>query len=109
MKHLISIVLFCVLASAKASENDPIIINTQLPCYDSEFLFKTLKTEFKETPIIYGSANDRATSTMSLWSNLQNKSWTIVATKGDISCVIGAGSDLKVLPLRLGKPTSSML
>jgi len=104
MKRLLAIVFLSVFSNAVFAADDTIIIKTEIPCYDTETLFNTLKKEYKEIPIIYGSANDQAESTMSIWTSPTTKTWTIVATKEDISCVVGAGDRFKFLPLKVGKP-----
>jgi hypothetical protein len=35
---------------------------------------------------------------MTLWVNPVEDNWTIVATKGDLSCVVGSGTHFKVMP-----------
>ena len=70
----------------------------QIPCYNTKALFDALKKNYKESPILMGKADDVAKSTMSLWINSLENSWSIVATKGDLSCVIGSGSHFKIMP-----------
>ena len=45
-----------------------------------------------------GKANDVAKSTMTLWVNPIEDNWTIIATKGELSCVIGTGTQFKIMP-----------
>jgi hypothetical protein len=80
--------------------DDADILTFEAPCYDTKTLFDTLRKQYKESPIIAGTASDVAGSTMSLWMHPVDKSWTIVATKDDLSCVIGVGTDFKVIQLR---------
>lgn len=107
MKPLIAIVLASILSSSTFAEveadTDPIIIKADIPCYDTETVINTLKKQYKEVPIIYGMASDQAGSTMSVWTSPSSKSWTILATKGDVSCIIGTGVELKLIPLKVGK------
>lgn len=74
------------------------IVNFEVPCYNSKVLFNTLKKTYKESPVLLGKADDVAGSTMTLWVNPIEDNWTIVATKGDLSCVIGTGTHFKVMP-----------
>lgn len=76
------------------------IVNFEAPCYNTKVLLDALKDNYKETPVIIGKANDVAESTMTLWVNPLNDSWTIVATKKDLSCVIGAGTHFKIMPMK---------
>lgn len=73
------------------------IVNFEAPCYNSKILFNALKNNYKESPILMGKTNDEAESTMTLWVNPIEDNWTIVATKGDLSCVIGNGTHFKVM------------
>lgn len=101
----VAIVLACIVPLAISSDednhgDDSDILTFEAPCYHTKTLFDTLKKNYKESPIIAGSTSDVAGSTMSLWMNPVENSWTIVATKDDLSCVIGVGSDFKVIQLR---------
>jgi hypothetical protein len=75
------------------------IVTYEAPCYNTKSLFESLKITHKETPIVVGKADDIAKSTMSLWIRPIENTWTIVATKGDLSCIIGSGTDFKLVLL----------
>lgn len=75
------------------------IVTYEAPCYNTKSLVESLKTTHKETPIVVGKADDIAKSTMSLWLRPIENTWTIVATKGNLSCVIGSGTDFKLVTL----------
>ena len=77
-------------------------IKTELPCYDTTELFKSLREKFKELPLLTGKTDDEANSTMSLWLNPVDNNWTIIATKKELSCVVGTGTDMKIIPTRKG-------
>jgi hypothetical protein len=77
-------------------------IKAELPCYDTTELFKTLRENYKELPLLTGKADDEASSTMSLWLNPIDNNWTIIATKKELSCVVGTGTDMKIIPTRKG-------
>lgn len=99
----VAIVLACIVPLAVSSDEqrgEEDILTFEAPCYDTNTLFGTLKKQHKEAPIITGLASDVAGSTMSLWINTSDNTWTIVATKNDLSCVIGVGTDFKVIQLR---------
>ena len=74
----------------------------ELSCYDSTELFKTLREKFKEMPFMVGKAGDAAKSTVSIWLNPVDNNWTIVATKKDLSCIVGLGDDMKLVPYKKG-------
>jgi hypothetical protein len=92
MKFLYASLLVTLLIPASAET----ITNT-MPCGETKVVTKHLMEKFNEAPIILGVASDAANSVMSLWINPQTKSWTILATKSDISCVIGVGNDFTIL------------
>ena len=100
---LTAVLSICTLLTSSVLANDATIIKAEIPCYETDSLFDALKNDYKEIPIVYGIANDIAESTMSLWTNPTNKSWTVVATKDKVSCVVGAGTDFKFIPLRVGQ------
>ena len=53
-------------------------------------------------PFMTGKADDSAKSIVSIWMNPIDSNWTIVATKNDITCVIGLGTDMKIVPYKKG-------
>jgi hypothetical protein len=91
-----------LLASSSYSQKVEEVVNIDLPCYNTVELFKSLRENYKELPLLTGKADDEAKSTMSVWLNPIDNYWTIVATKKDISCIIGLGTDMKVIPIRKG-------
>jgi hypothetical protein len=92
--------LFAPLIHSSATNVSEEIVNFEAPCYNTKVLLDALKNNYKETPIVVGKANDIAGSTMTLWVNPLNDSWTIVATKKDLSCVIGTGTHFKIMPMK---------
>ena len=100
MKQTI-ILLMALLAPLVHSEESVVteeIVTIEIPCYNSKVLFNALKKNYKESPILIGNADDVAKSTMTLWVNPIEDNWTIVATKGDLSCVVGTGTHFKIMP-----------
>jgi hypothetical protein len=91
-----------LLASSSYSQKVQEVVTIELPCYNTQELFKSLRENFKELPVLTGKADDEAGSTMSVWLNPIDNDWTIVATKKDISCVVGLGTDMKIIPTRKG-------
>lgn len=98
----IGVVFIGLLASNTYSQKLETTVKTELPCYNTTELFKSLRENYKELPLITGQTDDEAKSTMSVWLNPIDNEWTIVATKKDLSCVIGTGTDMKVVPSRKG-------
>ena len=102
MKYLTIFFLSLILITAQAKSPEE-VVNTEISCYDTDTLFKTLKETYFEYPIALGITNDKASSTMSVWVSPRNKSWTITATKQSISCIVGAGTSFEVVPYKKDK------
>ena len=77
-------------------------VKIDLPCYNTTDLFKSLRENFKEVPLLTGKTDDEAKSTMSIWMNPIDNDWTIIATKKELSCVIGTGTNMKLIPYKKG-------
>jgi hypothetical protein len=95
------IVLFIGSAFAQDAKKlpplEPETVTTQSQCFDSDLLFKELRKTYNEVPFVMGKTDDQVESVMSLWINTTEKSWTIVASKGTLSCVIGYGRDIRLV------------
>ncbi len=103
--HYLLIGIACLglqTSSAEEANKTEGVITFEAPCFDTNQLFAELKIKFKETPIIFGNVSDQASSTMSLWINPIEETWTIISTKKDTSCVIGTGINFKLAPYRKG-------
>lgn len=96
--QLIVIVCACLITSNSYSQKITDTVETELPCYNTTELFKSLKEKYKEVPFMTGRAGDFANSIVSIWMNPVDSTWTIVATKNDITCVVGMGTDMKIVP-----------
>lgn len=93
-KLLLSLLLLPTLANSSE------ILTSEMYCDDTKMIVKELTNKYHEEPFLVGQANDVAGSVMTFWMNPLTKSWTIVATKGDLSCLVGVGEELKVIPVR---------
>lgn len=101
--HYLLIGLTCLwiqTSNAQEANKTEGVITFEAPCFDTNQLFAELKIKFKETPIIFGNVSDQVSSTMSLWINPIEETWTIISTKKDTSCVIGTGINFKLVPIR---------
>ncbi len=76
-------------------------INTSFACYDTTELFKSLRTNYQELPFLFGKADDMAESTFSMWIGPVDKTFTLIATIDDLSCIVGSGRDIKLVPKEL--------
>ena len=102
MKTHYLLVLILGLSHNSYSQKLEETVKTELPCYNTTELFKSLREKFKELPLLTGKTDDDANSTMSVWLNPIDNNWTIIATKKELSCVVGTGTDMKIIPTRKG-------
>ncbi len=102
MKSFCLLILTLGIATYSYSQKIEDTVKIELPCYNTQELFKSLREKFKELPLLTGKAADEVNSTMSIWLNPIDNDWTIVATKNDLSCIIGLGTDMKIIPTRKG-------
>jgi hypothetical protein len=101
VKKYLTIGIVCIASNSYAQKVEE-VVQIELPCYNTTKLFKSLRENYKELPLLTGKADDEAGSTMSLWLNPVDNDWTIIATKNDLSCVVGLGTDMKIIPTRKG-------
>jgi hypothetical protein len=73
------------------------LVSRDMLCDETKVLVKSLREKYQEMPVITGKVDDEAGSILTVWMNLTNESWTILATNKDYSCVIGVGQKLKVI------------
>lgn len=106
MKNLTAFLLALTFVPTYAQNAPEEVVNVQLECYNTMKVFNDLKKTYKEIPVILGKANDEAGSTMTLWISPTEKTWTIVATKDKISCIVGTGIDAEITPVFLKKKDS---
>jgi hypothetical protein len=77
-------------------------ITIDLPCYNTKEIFKSIREKYKELPFMTGQVADEASSIVSIWLNPVDNNWTILATKKDLTCVVGVGTDMKIIPYKKG-------
>ena len=82
----------------QASKAQEFVLEAKLLCNETTAVITALKKDFKEVPFLLGRAGDDSKSIMSLWINPTTKSWTILATKNDVTCVVGVGDKLELIP-----------
>jgi len=102
MKKLYLLLFAMCMGTTHAQEQLGSVEST-LPCFETKTLFKSLRETYRESPIIMGKADDGAKSTMSLWMHPVDNTWTIVSTKEKLSCVVGVGTDFKLVTQKTGK------
>ena len=65
-------------------------------CDSTEKVMTALKNQFKEIPLMVGKSVIKQSYT-SIWGNPDTKTFSVVTTKGDITCVLDVGTDLEVV------------
>jgi hypothetical protein len=92
MKYF-SLLPLIFVAEAQAQQ---FVLPFEAICDSTKVIVEKLQS-VNEIPISMGLTNDQAGTTMILWMNPSNKSWTITATKKETTCVIGTGEQLKLI------------
>jgi len=82
---------------------EPEVITYETQCFDTDVLFGELRRSYREVPLATGKADDEAESIMSIWIHPTLGTWSIIATKNSLSCVIGYGKEFNVVPYPRGK------
>lgn len=67
-----------------------------LECDSTEKIMTALRDQFKEIPLMVGKSLTKQSYT-SIWGNPQTKSYTVITTKGDVTCVLDVGDNLEVV------------
>lgn len=101
LTHLLIIILLGLPIKAYSQKVEE-SITADMPCYNTKEIFKSLREKYKELPFMTGQVGDEASSIVSIWLNLVDNNWTILATKKDLTCVVGVGTDMKIIPHKKG-------
>jgi hypothetical protein len=82
----------------KVKKQKAVQVEQTLPviCDSTEVIMSALQDRFKEIPVIAGKSTARQSYT-SVWGNPETKSFTIVTTRGDVTCVLDVGTNLEVI------------
>ena len=96
------IITLLVLPIKSYSQQIEESITADMPCYNTKEIFKSIREKYKELPFMIGQASDEANSLVSIWLNPVDNNWTILATKKDLTCVVGVGTDMKIIPHKKG-------
>lgn len=101
MKKLLvvfGLLLVCATIAAQPKNKPVEKPNTlELFCDDTAKIAKLLVDQYKEVPIVIGSTDNTYGSVMTLWTNPETKTWTILITKKDKSCVLDTGGKFEVV------------
>lgn len=104
MKAICLTIGLMLLSNISHSQELTETIEAELPCYNTKELFKSLREQHKEMPLLTGKVSDEAKSILSIWMNPTDKNWTIIATAKEISCIVGMGTDIKLINYKIGTP-----
>ena len=66
-------------------------------CDQSKIIFQSLEKEYGEQAIIAGQAPEDKIGIMTLWVNPITKTWTLLLTYPEKTCVIGGGKEFTIL------------
>ena len=94
MKH--AALILSLLLIHPISNAEPHTITIDAYCDDTDHIFSALKM-MKEIPIAIAQADDVAESKVLLWVGPAKETWTLTATKDKTTCVIGYGSNFKLI------------
>lgn len=92
MKLLAPIVASLLLTSSAIADSETFTISGNMTCDKNGGIIKLITTEYKEKPIILGTGPDDIK--VVLVANEKTKTWTIVAIKDDLTCILALGTDL---------------
>ena len=108
MKKLLAVLgllLVCATISAqpknKPAEKPKML---EILCDDTTKIAKLLVEEYKEVPVVVGSTDNVYGNIMTFWANPETRTWTILVTKKDKSCVLDAGGKFEIV----GKKTTQI-
>lgn len=75
----------------------------QAQCAPRDNIMSQLEEKYAEVPIIMGMTN--AGTLMEITANADKSSYTVTITRPDgITCLMGAGENLEILPTKEAKP-----
>jgi hypothetical protein len=102
---VIGLIFVCTNISAQPRTKPAEKPNTlELFCDDTTKIAKLLVDQYKEVPIVIGSTDNTYGNIMTFWTNPDTKTWTILVTKKDKSCVLDAGGKFEIV----GKKTTQI-
>jgi hypothetical protein len=93
VKHALLLLLILIIPVSNA---EPQLIEVTAFCDDTTSIFSTL-SKVNEIPIAIAQAEDVAGSKVLLWVNPVQETWTLTATKDKTTCVVGYGSNFKLI------------
>lgn len=95
MKRLLPIAAALILTSSASAESETFTITGKMTCDKNGTIIKLITSEYKEKPIIIGTGPDDIK--VVLVANEKTKTWTIIAIKEDLTCILALGTDLTTL------------
>ena len=90
MRKIAMAFLFC-LTSSIANAQEIIDLTKQMKCSDAQTVMNYFTSVFKETPVWVGKTVHNTHIT--LLTNKETRSWTMIEYDTRIACVLGAGED----------------
>ena len=94
-KHTTALLLAAALSgSVVAQENSQTI---QVNCEETAAIFSILRGDYKEEPLVAGRVINAGGYVMSVWSNKDSGSWTLLVSNGPKTCIIAAGMSIRIM------------
>jgi len=95
---VVGLIFVCATISAQPRPKPAEKPNTlEILCDDTTKIAKLLVEEYKEVPVVVGSTDNVYGNIMTFWTNPETRTWTILVTKKDKSCVLDTGGKFEVV------------
>lgn len=99
MRLILPILAAFLMTSSVAKEPGVFTAQGNMTCDKNGSIIKVITAEYGERPFAFGTGPDD--SKMILAVNQETKTWTVLAIKDNITCVLALGTDLSTYG---GKP-----
>lgn len=99
LKILLGTMLLTLCLTANAQEEQVF----KSYCDNTDKIFNDLRTSYGEQPLLGGKGPSDSTGVMTLWVNPSTKSWTILVTYPEKTCVIGGGTNFTLRQVEKSK------
>ena len=87
--------ILCIVPTLSNAEQHTIPF--EVICDDTSAIVKTLRKEYAEMPIVIGKGLGSEQHMISFWGNPNTRTFTVVDTFGDTSCILGVGTDIEIV------------
>lgn len=88
--------LILLLGISLSTHSQVIEMEKTVVCSKPDLVFKELAKEYQER-IYWAGHGEKSSSTYILWISSKNNTWTLTQSNKDVSCIIGSGTDNRLL------------